>query len=861
MPVLHRLQGHNGVIFSVIYNPITKLICSTSDDRTIRLWTINCSDKENENDINWREAKITLTRTMFGHTARIWRSIIRNETLITIGEDSLMCIWSLNGKLLHKICAHHGAAIWSIDTSADDKYVFTGGADGAVHIWLLDNNYTQKVFSIPKRFSCTSPKYVCYLNNGNFLVFNEDGNLFVVNKLHNDLIESLYLEKYSSYCVMEVSLCRSFVCFASRDGYVAIYKATVKKLELILEEKIMNSQIFSVQWLQDNKVIACGSNGILKIFIFDTIGNITIESICLLPPSRERWLTAAVLYKRLLVCGDRAGNMHIFKLQENVLHEEINMMEADNKPIQTFTKVHGKIGIQNFLIIGSKLISSGRDGMLRFYELNNLENPTLLRSLHKERMPMDWISGSLKISNDILVLGFKEVEFLVYSMFYHRTVARIPCGGGHRSWDCMLSGELIRFLYIRNKRVYVFEFSLNSIKSPVLLNGFHTKEVCCIDPILKLDNENVLISGGEDGSLRVSTVSNVEIKNHLSFRMLGIFNGHISSIKSIVSMSLQSTLLCSKNLVFSVGGRAQMKVWEIDIKNSETTLKDSDISCFDVTSHMLYGFDQLRKKQLQVNHLYIIQPETRYMDIAIYRDINNVHYILPFIACADGFVRIFLYNSNTKCVSLKVHAKIVDRCIVKISILKCEEKVILLTMSTDGVGRLIDFTEVVSIISKGGIQSDDLELKDCAGTILAKFNLHQSGINSYDIKVIKKDEYLLATGGDDNLFNLTHFKVCLSEDDNQTRVILLSKWNTSTVHIAQITGIKFHGENTIFSVGLDQKINMYSYNFTNDILSVKILKTIVTFVTDVKGLTLWDTPKGEPAICAYGKGFEVLLVQ
>ncbi|XP_078050638.1 tRNA (34-2'-O)-methyltransferase regulator WDR6-like isoform X2 [Augochlora pura] len=842
--VLHRLQGHNGVIFSVTFDPVTNFICSTSDDRTIRLWSINCNGRENETDVNWKEAKIMLTRTMFGHTAR----------------DSLMCIWSLNGKLLDKICAHHGAAIWSIDTSDDKKYVFTGGADGAVHAWSLVNDYARKVSVIPDNILRSSPKHVCHLSNGNFLVFNEDGNLFIVNKLYNDPIESLCLKKYSSYCVMEVSLCRSRVCFASKDGDISIYKVTSKKLELIIEEKIMDSQILSIQWLQDDKIVACGSDGILKIVVVsDMIASTAIESTYLLPPSRERWLTAAVLYGGLLICGDRSGNMHVFELKEYVSPEEIDIKEANDKPIQTFTKVHGKIGIQNFLIIDSKLVSSGRDGMLRFYELKEHGNSKLLRILHKKKMPMDWISKSLKISDDILILGFKEIEFLVYSMFQHRTIARISCGGGHRSWDCMLSGDLISFLYIRNKRVYVFELSLNSIKSPVLLNGFHTKEVYCIDRILKLGQENILISGGEDGSLRVSAITNTLTKNNLTFRTLNIFNGHISSIKSIITISLQSNLLCNKYLVFSVGGRAQLKVWEIDIKNCETTLKDSDISCSDVTSHMLYGIDQIRRKQLQErNQSYIIQPETRYMDITIYRDLQNLDYIFLFIACADGFVRIFLYNLRTRCVSLKMHVKIVDRCIVKISILKFDEKVILLTMSTDGVCRFIDFTEIISKISKG-IQGDNQEINDCTNMILTKFKLHQSGINSYDIKRINSDEYLLATGGDDNLFSLVHFKICLSNDNEQIRIISLSKWNTSTAHFAQITGIKFYGENKIFSIGLDQQINMYNYNFTNDIVSVKLLKTTFTFVTDVKGLTLWDTLKNDSAICAYGKGFEILL--
>ncbi|XP_076618371.1 tRNA (34-2'-O)-methyltransferase regulator WDR6-like isoform X1 [Colletes latitarsis] len=860
--VLHRLHGHNGVIFSVIFDLHTKLICSTSDDRTVRLWTVKYNDHKEGNDINWKKVEIKLLRTMFGHTARVWRSIIRNDTLITIGEDSLMCTWSLDGKLLSKISAHHGAALWSIDVSNDSKNVFTGGADGAVYVWPLVNDYTQSPILLPINHTCNLPKYVSYLNN-NYLVFNENGNLCIINKLHNNPIQLMYLERYSAYCIMEVSLCRSYVCFGSIDGYVTIYKetdtASNRKLQQILEEKIMESRIFSVQWLQDNKVIVCGSNGILKIFSFDMEGSIIMQSICLLPSSRERWLTAAIVYEGLLVCGDRTGNMHVFEFQESVLNDQTNVVEKYNKPMQTFTKVHGNIGIQNFIVLGSKLISAGRDGMLRFYELKIHKNTKVLYTLHKEKMPMDWISNSLKTPHDILILGFREVEFIIYSMSHHRIITRVPCGGGHRSWDCMLIDNLITFLYIRNKKIYVFDVSLNFTKSPVLLNGFHAKEIYCINPISKINQNNIFISGGEDGTLRITSVSSELIKNNFSFRTLGIFDGHISSIRSIATLNLQSNFPCKKHLVFSGGGRSQIKVWEINISDSVNIVQSTDISCYDITSHMLRGFDRIRKKQWQKNNKsHIMQPSTRYMDIAIYSNTKNERYILLFVACADGFVRIFLYDIDTRQISLKVHAKCVARCITKINILTCAEKIVALTMSTDGIGRFIDFTDTVSEILKA-VQKEDQQFQNRIDVFIAKFNLHQSGINAYDMKMIKKDEYLLATGGDDNVFNLIRFKICLSEDEKELYILLLSKWNTSTEHYAQITGIKFHDNNKIFSVGLDQQVIMYSYYFTHDTLSVKVLRQIYTFVTDISGLTLWPTSKSGSVVCIYGKGFEVLL--
>jgi len=38
------------------------------------------------------------------------------------------------------------------------------------------------------------------------------------------------------------------------------------------KNKIMNSQIFSLQWLDNQKFIACGVNGLLKLFWFSKNG-------------------------------------------------------------------------------------------------------------------------------------------------------------------------------------------------------------------------------------------------------------------------------------------------------------------------------------------------------------------------------------------------------------------------------------------------------------------------------------------------------------------------------------------------------------------------------------------------------------
>lgn len=137
----------------------------------------------------------------------------------------------------------------------------------------------------------------------------------------------------------------------------------------------------------------------------------------ILPPSRERWLTAAAIIctpTSMLICGDRAGNIHVYKLEYKNFHSN----EAIGKPIQTLHKIHGKMGVQSFYIFRENLITSGRDGMLRFYQIRS-EDTTPLLILHKKKMPMDWISGMLKVNMErsgekkedefLFIFGFKQV--------------------------------------------------------------------------------------------------------------------------------------------------------------------------------------------------------------------------------------------------------------------------------------------------------------------------------------------------------------------------------------------------------------------------------------------------------------------
>lgn len=88
--ILPSSCSQQGVIFSVSYDAATQFICSTSDDRSVRLWSVDLQLSDSSNRVTqWKEAKITLLHTMYGHTARVWRNIIIDNVIISVGEVSV----------------------------------------------------------------------------------------------------------------------------------------------------------------------------------------------------------------------------------------------------------------------------------------------------------------------------------------------------------------------------------------------------------------------------------------------------------------------------------------------------------------------------------------------------------------------------------------------------------------------------------------------------------------------------------------------------------------------------------------------------------------------------------------------------
>ncbi|XP_042212840.1 uncharacterized protein LOC121859952, partial [Homarus americanus] len=149
---LHSLIGHQGSIFSVNFCHDQKVITTTSDDRSIIVWDIIPAQKQSDKDSHptsapmdpeqerhyWRGAHIVQKLKCYGHSARVWRSLILSSCILSVGEDSKVCVWDHEGTLFKSWKAHDGSSIWSIAATECQTKVITGGGDGSVKSWSLN---------------------------------------------------------------------------------------------------------------------------------------------------------------------------------------------------------------------------------------------------------------------------------------------------------------------------------------------------------------------------------------------------------------------------------------------------------------------------------------------------------------------------------------------------------------------------------------------------------------------------------------------------------------------------------------------------------------------------------------------------
>ncbi|KAK3874778.1 hypothetical protein Pcinc_020314 [Petrolisthes cinctipes] len=366
----HRLRGHQGSIFSVSFCPDQRVIATTSDDRSVRVWQVIQAKENTKSDSSkaelapsdcrlrshyWRDSYITEKFKSYGHSARIWKSIILPKCLVSVGEDSNVCVWNFDGMLASSWKAHDGASIWSVAATESPDLIVTGAGDGSVRAWSLgskdpivalpladlpnsstqhssDSTQTSDTFEVhddlrkyrdeledgapvlidnkdeanvklPGKKKDKTPKQdfprcVSLMGASQSIVVMDSGKLYSWHHQSSSSWQLQYKDdRLRNYSVLQVSHNYQTAALATLYGDIIVLSLEQERLKVLMDVKVSEGKIFSVLWLSGDMMLVCGGGGVMTVWQLQTEAcKMTARQSHILPASKQRWASAACLY-------------------------------------------------------------------------------------------------------------------------------------------------------------------------------------------------------------------------------------------------------------------------------------------------------------------------------------------------------------------------------------------------------------------------------------------------------------------------------------------------------------------------------------------------------------------------------------
>ena len=626
--IIHRLVGHEGVIFSLQYNSESDLICSTSDDRSARLWQVvkkqGC----------WKESEIIPSHVLSRiHSARVFRCIFsaKSSEIFTAGEDSMLAFWNTStGKLVHtwKKCCD-GSPIWSL--AAKNTKLYVGGANGCLKGLAYDaeSRLCQKIHEIKfqGQIQDDCPKAVQWLADKRLLVLTQNGSLY---EWRNSKTSLLFKDPdLQNYALFKCS--SKFMYFATIDGRLKWSFTEPNLTAPEFEKVVVSGKVLSLA-IMGSKILVCGLGGIMKLFDHVQPSKIKHLHDLELPPAKEqRWFSCAVENYSNLIVGDRSGNIHIYS--EGLL-------------IQSIQKVHNKHGV-GFIEPTSTLtfLTGGRDGYLKTFTCSDgvQKNFELTLSQH---LKVSWLEKYLPPngnSNDPKVLGFHSSNFVIHSVSEGINLSEVECGGGHRAWDFNGSD----FAFIKDRKLMMAYHVNNEEFVTSIKQGLHSLTINCVQHFSFAGNQ-FLVTGSEDTLIKI-----IRVTDDGRFRLEQTLRGHISSVRA-----MHVTNWLDKKVLVSAGGRAELKVWTLSFFEGQLLITEA-ATC------LLKGNDKQRQKSWK-EHEMIFDTETRYLSVQIRKKADSEKELEIATACSDGVLRIWQWSYGSKKIHLETESEELHNICLKI---------------------------------------------------------------------------------------------------------------------------------------------------------------------------------------------------
>ncbi|KAI4874539.1 hypothetical protein NFI96_029014 [Prochilodus magdalenae] len=588
------------------------------------------------------------------------------------------------------------------------------------------------------------------------------------------------------------------------------------------------------------------------------------------------------------------------------LDNGVDDVNASISPVSTLFGVHGKQGVTSVCEHQGVCYSTGRDGCVRVLMVKG--DALSVRRIQRACKGMDWLEKVLfldsnelhhvkhktkdeesagdtageSVSEDSFVMvGFHSVHFVLWDPLRQEKLCSVACGGGHRSWAYIFPSSAQKQLtnhtvgegtlvFIKQGAVMAsrsFTSSAPEVKGHTLREGLHGRGLGCVHrlgcvsmPGVSSEAWEVLITGGEDTTVTVLAVQ----PEQGTVKVLTVISDHISNVRTLAavprrakedgkSSSCTDTSSSFSTLVFSAGGRAQLQCYRLLIGWDGL----SNLPVCQVTQIAGHRLDELWEKRRNRHKTVKMDPETRYMSIAVVSD--GIEQVFLALACSDGAVRLFTLMKDSRKIELLWESFYHQRCVLSVTSCSVEDlygkqHVLLFSGATDGAVALWDLTTALDSKSKDSWHG--------LSTPCFSVPVHQSGVNTLIISELHEDIITLASGGDDGQLSVMKIRVDVNEAEKASVCPqLLSHWSVPLAHSAPLTALSALSSTLLVSTSPDQRVCVWC--LCDDGLRHQGAK--FSHTADAAGLWAWQRggleSEGGAYVVVCGQGLQLLKLK
>lgn len=792
--LLHNLTQHEGSIFYVVSSPDGKYLISCSDDRSIKVWETKSGK---------------LVANGWGHGSRIWGLSIYNVnengfSIFSAGEDLTSRVWTFKNDeeiLIQEriVLAHTGRHVWSCTVNDNLKLGFTGGADGKVFVTDLGQsqrkNYRREKWELE---NISNQLGVVFVKSEFIKEYVDFGyGLFAVTSTGRFLVLKNYTtwellwedQTFERFCITKVFDKFPIVVLGNKLGNVyfikfdeqcnVIDKVTLKLNDikrlgniLISEYNDELSVFFESPNPQDPILYYSLDNKSLKVLstknLFKDDDKIVLNQVTY-DPKRKYFIFAC-------------------RFATIVLYQP----ETSEKPIKTFKHIIKGDTMSAIKIIPDEKCTFYLTNKDSSYYIVQLDENLNAEFLQNSKVQRGFLEGIIRLPNgDILFYGFKSDSFFVWNETKQYEVMREICGGPHRRWNFkywLQNGEIrYRFVYTRASEVQMVQQGLPCAVE-ILATGLQGREIrdICIVNSVENENEKIVITGAEDTTLKISTLTkDGKIKVDWSYRE------HIAGIQSIHAVS--------DKYVLSSSGREELFVWKLH--------QCDEKKCMNLLSKLPPCYENPDLRVMNFDTIEVIQND------------DPVGFILLSVY-SNSDVKLWYFDYTSKKFKRLIDDNYKNCCIFQAKLLKLESSIYIMLGSTNGNATVYDISskleenfkfknDVVSL-SNNNFFVSKLE------NVLVDQQLHQSSIKALDLVKISSNKFLLITGGDDNALIASEIIKSGSLVNIEIKAFVASAASST------ITSVNFIDEETVMVNAVDQNIKLWKFTAPSSEIDAKL---------------------------------------